>query len=342
MKILCIYDKSGPKYHRVLLPLYLMEGVELKVSAKLTEDQLEGIDVLFFNRIISSVSLKQLWDWREKYGFKMIVDYDDHWYLGPDHYLYDIYHQYQVSELMEEYIKVSDAVVVTHERLFHDVFPINQNVYILPNAIPDWGQFKANKTPSDLIRLFWAGGVTHKNDIQILSGPVRRFNFPNIQMVMGGYVKESPEYRAMASAFTNGGRIRHNLIEALPVDSYYYMYSECDIALIPLTETKFNSYKSNLKILEAANVGAPVVVSRVHPYLDFDEDLVNYIDKQGDWYKQVKMLVDNPGYAKQQGQYLKEYCREYYNFEKINKQRKELFENVAAKPREAREIPFRA
>jgi len=139
---------------------------------------------------------------------------------------------------MEVWIKEADAVTVTHERLFHDVFPINNNVHILPNAIPDWGQFACKKIPSDFTRIFWAGGVTHKKDISLLKGPLKRIHTPVVQFVMAGFVAKNPEWAAMASAFTNGGRFNHELIETLPVDKYYYAYSKCDIALIPLVETK--------------------------------------------------------------------------------------------------------
>lgn len=338
MKILALYDFSGPKYHRVLLPVYLMPGIEFSLTQRITEDQVKDIDILFFNRLVPNSSIQAVLDWRDKYGFSIIIDFDDHWYLGPDHYLYETYKEYQVSEIMEVWVKEADVVLVTHERLFHDVFPLNQNCHILPNAIPEFDQFLCQKVPSDFTRLFWAGGVTHKNDIAILKNPVKRINGPAIQWVMAGYVEKSPEWRAMASAFTNGGRFNNELIEALPVDSYYYSYSKCDIALIPLVETKFNSYKSNLKILEAANIGAPVVVSKVHPYLDFPDHLVNYVSSQGDWFMQVKKLLECKEQARYQGEQLREYCRKTFNFVEINERRKAIFYETR-KQKELRDVP---
>lgn len=325
MKVLALYDGSGPKYHRILLPVYLMNEIEFEFSPKVTEENIKGVDILFFNRLVSNVSIQTVLNWKEKYGFKIIIDFDDHWVLGPDHYLYDSYKQLRISEIMEVWIKESDAVFVTHERLFHDVFHINPNVHILPNSIPDFGQFQCKKMPSDFTRIFWAGGVTHRKDIETLRNPVKKIYNLKTQFVMGGYVKGNKEWEAMASAFTSGGLFNHELIEAMPVDSYYYSYAKCDISVIPLLNTKFNSYKSNLKILEAANIGSPVVVSRVHPYLDFPEDVVNYVTSQSDWNKHVKRLVDSPGLAVFQGEKLKEYCSKNYNFNDINLKRKQIF-----------------
>lgn len=338
MKILAIYDHSGPKYWRILLPLHLMSSVEFLLTQQLTEDQVKDIDILFFNRLVPNVAIQTVLDWREKYGFSIVVDFDDHWYLGPDHYLYETYKVFAASQIMECWIKEADVVTVTHERLAIDVLPLNKNCHILPNAIPEFDQFLCQKVPSDFTRIFWAGGITHKKDIALLKNPVRRINNPKVQWVMAGYHEKNVEWQSMASAFTNGGKFNNELIKALPVEDYYYSYSKCDIALIPLVETKFNSYKSNLKILEAANIGAPVVVSKVHPYLGFPDELVNYVSSQGDWFKQTKKLLDSPGQAKYQGEKLQKYCRETFNFSEINEKRKKIFYETR-KQKELRDIP---
>lgn len=337
MKVLIIFDRSGPKYHRCLLPTFLMDGVETIVNHTIVEEQLEGVDILFFNRMVGNTTIQRMTELREKYGFKIVIDFDDHWRLDPGHYLFDTYAHYRLSEIMELFIKIADAVTVTHERLLAEVLPLNPNVHILPNAIPKWGQFLTKKQDSEFTRLFWAGGVTHRKDIEILRNPVKRFT-GNIQMVMGGYV-DNPEFKAMASAYTNGGKLNHELLEALPVEDYYHAYSKCDIALIPLQPGRFNSFKSNLKILEAANIGAPVVVSEVDPYLGFPHRLVNYVDRQMYWQVCVNVLAKERQHATERGLGLQEYCDIHYNFEKINKERKQLFDYVTGKQSEVRKVP---
>lgn len=337
MKVLCIYDKSGPKYHRVLLPSFLMDGVETIVNHTIVEEQLEGVDILFFNRMVGNTTIQRMTELREKYGFKIVIDFDDHWRLDPGHYLFDTYAHYRLSEIMELFIKIADAVTVTHERLLAEVLPLNPNVHILPNAIPKWGQFLTKKQDSEFTRLFWAGGITHRKDIEILRNPVKRFT-GNIQMVMGGYV-DNPEFKAMASAYTNGGKLNHELLEALPVTEYYHAYSKCDIALIPLQDGRFNSFKSNLKILEAANIGAPVIVSEVEPYLGFPQRIVNYVEKQIDWQLHLNTLTKNKGWALEQGLLLRYYCDTHYNFDYINEVRKQIFDYVTGKQSEVRKVP---
>ncbi len=334
MKIYGIYDKSGPKYHRVLMPLYLMPGVDVVIEPVIDEELLKDCDILFINRVVGHTRLADILDLRAKYGFKLVVDFDDHWQLDPSHYLYNTYQKYNASELMEAYIYEADCVTVTHERLAEEVRKINPNVCVLPNAIPKTGQFDIQRTQSDLTRLFWAGGITHVNDIQLLFQPVKSFRGLPVKMVMGGYSKK-PEYYQMRNAYTRYGRMPHELIPAMPVDSYYSCYSQCDIALIPLVDNRFNSFKSNLKILEAANVGANVVVSNVHPYKDVPG--VEYVNDLLDWKRHISNLINNPDYAKMQAGILKKYVAENFDFGIINEKRKELFLNVTA--RNHREVP---
>lgn len=331
MKILIIYDHSAPKYHRLLLPMVYMPGIEIVSTHQITEALCQDIDILYFNRLIPGCAIAQVLAWRKAYGFKIVVDFDDHWNLEKDHYLYEAYQQQKLPLFMIAWLDEADAVTVTHERLANDVMPVNQNVHVLPNAIPKEGQFLAQRQPKprirvgenpvELTRLFWAGGLTHQKDIGLLRYPVRSFKDLPIQMVMGGYSKTSV-YHKMRNDFTNYGKLPHELLEALPVNDYYYMYSKCDIALIPLTESTFNSHKSNLKILEAANIGANVVVSNVHPYKDVP--FVNYVDTPDDWRRHVKWILDNPAAAQEQALNLQQYCDERFNFTKINKTRKEI------------------
>lgn len=328
MKVLVIYDHSAPKYFRCLLPAILM-GVEVVVNYRLEEEQLEGVDIVFFNRMIGGTTIEMVEDLRKRYGFKLIIDFDDHWRLDPDHYLYENYRRHRLSEIMEMFIRIADGVTVTHERLANEVYPLNTNVFVLPNSIPKWGQFLTKKQESDKVRLFWAGGITHRKDIELLKGPVKRLQ--GVKMVMGGYV-DNPEFKAMASAFTNGGRLDHELIEGLPVKDYYHAYSKCDISLIPLRPGRFNSFKSNLKILEAANIGSPVIVSGVEPYLGFPYKSVNYVRSAKDWVAHITNLIRDRNFIEYQGLELQEYCDKNYNFDTINEARKQIFTNVTGRP----------
>lgn len=337
MKILAIYDSSGPKYHRVLLPCYGLEtfGAEIRVRAKLEEKDCEGIDIVFFNRLIGGVSIPELLKLKEKYGFKLINDLDDHWLLGKDHPLYEGYQRYKVSERIAEFIQAADAITVTHERLQTEVFihfpKHRDSVHILPNAIPKIGQFLTEKEPSELTRLFWAGGITHRKDLELLRRPLQLLKRDKCKLIICGYEKNEPEWKEMAKIYTTDSAYNTVVIESLKVHEYYKAYAFCDISLIPLVNNEFNKCKSNLKILEAANIGSPCIVSRVHPYLDFPDHIVNYVDSHSPWYYQINKLLRDEGLRRAQGFALQAYVDRNFNFEKINIERKQIFDHYGSK-----------
>jgi glycosyltransferase involved in cell wall biosynthesis len=334
MRILCCFDGSGPKAHRILYPCSGLEkyGYEIKVVRYPQEEELAETDILFFNRAVQGIYPEKLLEFKNKYGFNMVCDLDDHWTLDKGHPLYEGYQAHNISGKIEWFIKNSDLVFVTHDRLADEVIPLNKNVHILPNAIPKEHQFLVKKIPDEAVRLFWAGGITHKRDLELLRKPLKLIKRDGVKFIMGGYEEKEPEWKQMAKIFTCDSTHNTMVIKSEPVHNYYHVYALCDISLIPLIDVSFNRYKSNLKILEAANIEAPVVVSRVHPYLDFPEHLVNYIDTYHTWYSQINKLIKDPILRKEQGIELRNYCDVHFDFEKINLVRKQIFDE-AIKPR---------
>lgn len=337
MNILAIYDSSGPKYWRVLLPCHGLEqlGATIKVTYYLNEEDFKDVDIVFFNRLIPTIDLPILLEYREKYGFKLVCDLDDHWILGKDHILYPNYKVHGISEKIAEHIKASDIITVTHERLYYETVKLNNNCFILPNAIPKVDQFLVKKYPSELTRLFWAGGITHRKDLELLRRPLQLVKRDKCKLVICGYEKDDPEWKQMAKIYTTDSTYNTVVFESMKVHQYYKAYAHCDISLIPLVDNEFNRNKSNLKILEAANIAAPVIVSRVHPYLDFPENLVNYVDSHRPWYFQIQKLLKDEQMRIDQGLGLQAYCDQHYNFEKISEQRKQLFDSIKTKTHES-------
>jgi glycosyltransferase involved in cell wall biosynthesis len=325
MRIIGLIDEhSGPAYHRIKLPLLLMDGPDCHLTNVLREEELQkGCDLLYISRYAQHNKLQQVLDWKNDYEFKLVVDVDDYWILDTHHILYERWKENNIPQLFIDYIKASDAVTTTHERLREKILPYNSNVEIFPNAIPlGYEQFNINKTQCDKVRFFWQGSQTHRRDIELLRNPLKRCSDLNILMVLAGYSKGYADWDEMASAYTNSLRLNGAILPGTNVNEYYKNYEYCDVALIPLLDTTFNNMKSNLKILEAAAAGAPVIVSKVNPYLNFEG--VNYVTSQQDWYKFIKMYAKNKGMMYEQGEALFYYCNEHYNFYKINELRKEF------------------
>jgi len=103
-------------------------------------------------------------------------------------------------------------------------------------------------------------------------------------------------------------------------------YNEADACLVPLVDSKFNSMKSNLKVLEAATKNAPVVCSNVKPY--FDCKHIIRVNNQGDWFTNIKKVVKDATYRQEMGLANGEWCRENFNLIKVNQLRTQIFNAI--------------
>ncbi len=329
MRILAITSKtSGVGYHRIIMPIVNMQKDYCLMTDTLSEETFEGnYDIVVMNRMLANVTPEQMDGYRKKYGFKLIVDNDDFWHLDPSHLLYEHYILNNIPEQILAWIRIADLCTVTHERLAEEVKPYNANVEIVPNAIP-YGeeQFKDFKKDSDLVRLFWSGSGTHGKDLEILRNPMKRINFP-VRTVIAGYNEgEKPIWDGMIASFTNGLKLNPTIYNYNEVTSYMAAYADSDISLIPLVDSKFNSMKSNLKVLETASKKNPAIVSNVHPYRGFYPAC--HVNSQKDWYYWIKLLVNDPDSRKHYGNALYEYCNKNFNLHEVNKHRFAIYSKL--------------
>lgn len=331
MKVLCfIHNNSGPGYHRIFIPMYTMPDTDVFITNNLLEDHFEGIDIFMYNRILPAQHTPMIAKLKEKHGFKICVDVDDFWMLDEHHILHQHYQDIEFAKEQISHIRNADIVLTTHSRLAEEIKVYNSNVHVLPNAIPHEGQFKIERQPYKLTRLFWQGSITHGEDIAILKRPIDCLNTiaGKIKMVMAGYVEEEDAWYKMVMDYTAKARHQYLLLSGVHVNQYYQHYKHADICLIPLVNSPFNRHKSNLKVLEAANLELPVICSPVHPYMDLP---VIYAKGTNEWVRNIQRLVASKKRQREAGQELAEFCKEHYNFHKINKERKQILEHEAHK-----------
>lgn len=329
MRIIAFVNNSGPGYHRIIMPLMLVQDVDVFITNNLLEEHFEkGCDIFMYNRVLPDHCTPIVAALKEKYEFKTCVDVDDFWHLDEHHILYKVYQEFEFAKQQVEHIRNADIVLTTHSRLAHEVKVYNKNVHVIPNAIPKQGQFDIERQPHNLTRLFWQGSVTHGEDIALLKRPIDCLSTiaGKIKMVIGGYQESEDEWYKMVMNYTSKAKHQYLLLPGVNVNEYYKHYEHADICLVPLINSQFNRHKSNLKVLEAANLGLPVICSAVHPYMNLP---VIYAKGTGDWVRAIHRLVASKKRQKEAGAELSEYCQQHFNFHKINKERKQILEHAA-------------
>lgn len=200
----------------------------------------------------------------------------------------------------------SDMVTVTTDKLAEVFSPYNKNVRILPNCIdlPQWNKLNIVRENPDEIRICWAGGYSHWEDLFMIRQPLIEIGkkYPNVKILMLGYMPVS-----MERDFTSGQVEFHPWVET-PAHPYRLAAMDIDIAVIPLKDTIFNRSKSNIKLVEFSALKIPSVVSYISPYKEF-ADLDNgengvFIDEnmKDGWFEGIEFLINNEIIRREIGQ----------------------------------------
>lgn len=353
-----VQPKSGLSYHRIINPMDFLqwdEGDSGQLLWVIEDEHLIGDgDILYFNKLIG-MDEKQLLALKKK-GMKIVVDVDDSWDLPISHPFYKTWEARGNREKVIANFKLADLVICATMKLQDKVRPYNKNTVVIPNAFP-FGHdvYVPNPGPRQKMSFIYVAGATHLPDVELLKGKFKRIggeNFirDNAEFILAGYeptivskYKTKQDYEArngntvqvkvqnvwdrMANIFSQTNA--HRLLPATNLDEYINYYDQADVALVPLCATEWNSYKSELKIVEAAVKGIPVICSNVEPYNKLIPcEGVMWVNHPDDWIKYFRYCIKNPNFVKEQGHRLHEWVKDEYDLIKWNETRKQLFKSL--------------
>lgn len=203
----------------------------------------------------------------------------------------------QVRANLDANIRAADAVTVTTEPLAELVRPLNSNVHVIPNYLPAWLLAHARPRRDGRVVIGWGGSSTHRMDWQQCGEQVRR------------YLQRAPssvEFHLMGADYAREHRLPRERVrvtgwtESVPD---YWRAIDYDIMLAPLRPHPFNRSKSNLRVLEAAILGIPVVASDYGPYAEFVEHGVTglLVKADHDWGRHLRALVEDQAMREEMG-----------------------------------------
>lgn len=102
----------------------------------------------------------------------------------------------------------------------------------------------------------------------------------------------------------------------LPISEYYEALAELKVGIAPLELNRFNDAKSELKILEFSALSIPFVASPSPEYLRFVSRYGGEIaSKTRHWKTKPEKLMNNPDYARELGENLREQMRKHCTVE---------------------------
>lgn len=245
---------------------------------------------------------------------KLVFELDDDlWNVDPsNHAAFDWFQKgfdhrsktyHNVQGNIAANIAVADRVTVTTQALADIVSKFNDNVVIVPNRIPAW-VLDWERPKRERVTVGWMGSHTHQMDWEQAAPHVNRFLKRNPEVgfhLIGGKYGDwfkLPEDQVTTTGWINGVE---NVWRAI----------DFDIALAPLRPHVFNQSKSNLKALEAAALGIPIVASDCGPYPEFVEHGKTgfLVKRDHEWGKYLRELVNDEAMREEMGAAAKEKAR---------------------------------
>ncbi|HZY75294.1 MAG TPA: hypothetical protein VFE40_03175, partial [Jatrophihabitantaceae bacterium] len=174
---------------------------------------------------------------------------DDIWNLHSTNYGAAGLKADDVRTAIERNLALADAVTVTTNHLAEVVSRFNANVHVLPNCV-DAALLQHQRPRNDRVTIGWAGGSSHSNDFAFVRNELRSFLRRNadvdVHLIGTDYRHELGRPDARHSGWSE------NLVD-------YLSKIDFDIGIAPLAYHAFNKSKSDLKVLEYAALGIPVV-----------------------------------------------------------------------------------
>jgi glycosyltransferase involved in cell wall biosynthesis len=173
----------------------------------------------------------------------------------------------QRRSIIEKIMSECDGIVCSTEHLKRVLSPYNDSIVVSPNHLPRfiWGEPKPKEEESDKVRIMYAGSHNHFD---------QKGDKGDFSPMLVEYVKKTADdYQwifvgGMPQSLKDDKRIINHFWR--PVIEYpsFLKSLKPDIFLAPLEDNKFNASKSNIKALEAAALGIPLVASNREPYKD--------------------------------------------------------------------------
>ena len=260
--------------------------------------------------------------------------------LYEGHRLSEVYKEKGLSEMTKFIYSHSDLVSVTQQKFAERISPFcNKKLAVLKNAIDfklaGWNAPIVNSPKKKMVRVAWAGGIHHEEDVKEFAGVPHfvngRVGRENVQWNFYGSPPPTAEkdwqvdvwnnYRAILMRGFKGGK-NWNIFPAMPAHEYGRLYSANDVAIAPLQMNPFNDSKSDIKVAECGRYGLPLIASDVGCYSETIKNgetgyLLPPNAPQKEWVSLLSKVLKDKKHIKEMGQNLKNVVDEYYDLNKV-------------------------
>jgi GT2 family glycosyltransferase/glycosyltransferase involved in cell wall biosynthesis len=294
------------------------------VYVKLTPKQLiiavkeeEISDAIIQRNVLSESEWNELKPYIKNGKLKYILDIDDDLLSVPkDKDTNNKYASY--SNTMREVITLATTVFVSTKELRNRYHSINSQCILVENKLSGrlWkGNIK--KQNKEIFKLLYVGTPSHYEDFKLVEPALIQIahNFPNFKLKIIGVLSQQKVANYDWIEVIDVPKERENYPSFVQWIKEQVSDISCGIA--PLATSDFNNTKSNLKVLEYAGLGLPVIASKGKVYSEIGKEapfVITVDNTQDEWVNAITDKILNVEKLEEEGNIMRKWVLDNKTF----------------------------
>jgi len=260
------------------------------------DEKVKGADIVIVARQNDAQFFAGLLAGRDIYGYRIVVDTDDYTDGLPG--LHPNSPAWSNATLLKKVARGqyrnADHLTASTTFLAETYKDVNPRISVIPNCVDvpryaNLNRVEKEARHKDDVRVYWAGGVSHLGDMEVLRPAYTRLlkERPQVKFVFSGFIPswagEFPWDRVFYTKFCDYA------------DYPQHAAWVCaDIGVAPLADHPFNRAKSHVKWLEYGMNGIAGVYQGMQPYATVNHGKTGLLAlSPDDWYESILRLVDD-------------------------------------------------
>lgn len=278
--------------------------IKARPSDKVKPEELKWADVMVLQMVFDN----RAYEFAKRFNKKTIFEIDDmvEW-VPKDHYARNItFNPVRIYQFFMA-IRKADAVIVSTPYLkkrYNWLRFGKRPVDVLPNCIDlDFWEKEPIKNYSDQIRIGYAGGNSHVNDLKMV--------IPALKRILKEYPKTKFIYCGTGGISSDNPMVEYNygedLFKEIPVNRREYVLGsnmevypdklnslQFDLAIAPVVENPFTRAKTPIKWMEYGINKVPTVCTKFLYKSVVTHGTTGFLaESENDWYTYIKKLVES-------------------------------------------------
>lgn len=274
---------------------------------------------------------KELVDSCKRAGIPVIYHIDDDLLRIPNSLGKDLARLHGSKGIIEKrrYIMTQADLIYTSTDYLRDVLSEKFSQPMVTGIYAPYLDYLIDNTKSQfnskLLTVGYMGSRGHQLDLALVVPALARImdENPSIRFEVFGTIsmpKELERFRGRVKAYI----VTQNYIEFL--ESLKNL--NWDIGLAPLSDTTFNKCKAPTKFVEYTCCSIPTIASDINVYGPYVDNTNGILSNDGDWYHNIKRLIENPNLRDRYIQNAKKYCSSVFSIDILESQLMSILDNL--------------